>query len=257
MAPRFSQVLLTDELWIQRCLARVPRSDFGLEWAPGKGALTEGLLDRWTYTLGLELDPGFCRILRGRFPARKLGVIRADAQQYPLPTRPSSYPLVGNLPYHVTGPLLEKLLRESSQLMEFQGLLQWEVARRITAEPGDSEYRSLSLLFRVFGEVSLLHRLPPEAFTPTPEVESGWIRFEPDDPPSTPDRLERLFRAARRCFRYPRKTLLNNLAEDTDQKPVWTEYFEQWGWDSRRRPHTLSVDDFKRVVSAWQSIESC
>lgn len=249
MTPGPSQILLTDGGCKQRCLAEVDDSNFGLEWACGRGALTEGLLEKWDCLVGYELDENYCRELNRKFSEADFYLVRTDILAYPLPVRPTPYPLVGNLPYHLTGPLLMKILRNSEQLACFQGLVQLEVAERMTARPGDSEFSSLSLLYQLHGEINSPHQLPATAFTPQPEVDSAWVNFTPD---KSYDNFEQLRRLARRCYRYPRKTLLNNLAEDKEDKQEWRQFFESKNWNTKLRPHQLEPTKFLEVFDRWQ-----
>lgn len=248
MGEPHSQVLLRDEEWIHRCLARVPTAEFGVEWAPGDGALTSGLVERWEYTAAFEIDARLAGLLRDRLGSDRLGIVRADIVEYPLPARPGGYPLVGSLPYHLTGPLLIRVLRAHDRIDEFQGMVQWEVAHRLAAEPGESDYRGISLLYRWMGDVELLHRVPADAFRPAPRVDSAWIRYRPGRSPAS---FEAVRRFVRRCFRHPRKTLINNLTEDPEEKAVWRDWMRSRGWDPRRRPSTLNPGDLEELIEAW------
>lgn len=247
--PSLSQVLLTNDRWRQRLAAWVPEAPFGLELGPGKGSLTELLLDRWEYTVAIDLDAEFCRILQERFGDRKLGIIRADLTQYPLPEQSSPYPVFGNLPYHVTGPLLVTLVRGVDRICRFQGLVQWEVARRLRAEPGSSEYRSISVLLQWAFEVEVRDRVPASAFNPQPEVDSGWIDLRPRDPEEPFEPFRKLLKQS---FQQPRKTLMNNLGEESEEKEFWSDWMEDRGWDPRIRPHSLTVDEYREVFSSWK-----
>ncbi len=251
MCPRLSQVLLTDENWLQRIATRINYADFGVEWACGRGALTEYLLPERNFLLGMELDENFCRKLAGKFENSNLFLIQTDILKYPLPDKHTPYPLVGNLPYHLTGPLLIKILRNSPKLNSFAGLIQQEVARRIIARPGDRNYGSLSLLFDLYGRVEAVYDLPPGAFSPPPEVNSTWIEFFPA---KNDLNFESARKLTRKCFRYPRKTLLNNLAENKEMKKRWRQWLQEKGIDSRIRPNKLTPELFLEVHSKWKEI---
>ncbi|MGM0381126.1 MAG: ribosomal RNA small subunit methyltransferase A, partial [bacterium] len=179
MVPELSQVLLSDENWLQRINFRINPAEFGVEWACGRGALTGHLVDKWDCLLGIELDDRFCEELVNKFKNACFYPVRADILNYPLPKKISPYPLVSNLPYHLTGPLLIKILRNSPKLKSFQGLVQKEVAERITAKPNDKQYGSISLLFDLCGEVCNIYQVPASAFSPAPAVDSCWIEFFP------------------------------------------------------------------------------
>ncbi|MFB6346648.1 MAG: rRNA adenine dimethyltransferase family protein [bacterium] len=250
--PSLSQVLLTDEYWRQRSAAVVPEASFGVEWASGKGALTELLTATWDYLLAMELDAEFCRVLRRKLSADEAGVLRTDVLSYPLPERSDTYPLVGNLPYHLTGPLLEKLAKNTSTMGSFTGLIQWEVAHRLDANPGDSEYRSISVLMNWAFDVRLLDRVPGSAFTPEPDVDSGLIQLKS----KSPDRpFESMSTLIQRCFQQPRKTLLNNLADSSEQKDSWRLWMQQNNWNIKRRPSSLTVEEIKEVHDRWAQDE--
>jgi len=246
---RLSQVFLSDSQWVRRLSSRVQPVEFGLEWACGRGALTRQLLEKFDYLLGMELEQKFCLELAEKFSKHKFGIIRADILKYPLPGRNDTYPLISNLPYHLTGPLLIKILRNSSKLKCFRGLLQKEVARRVTARPGDRNYGSLALLFDLCGKVEGVYDLPAGAFTPPPKVQSTWIEFFPGEPV---DDFESMRVLTRRLFRYPRKTLLNNLVEDKEMKKKWRKWLVKKEIDTRIRPNNLTPDLFREVYIKWK-----
>ncbi|MFB6355315.1 MAG: rRNA adenine dimethyltransferase family protein [bacterium] len=222
---------------------------FGVEWAPGKGALTRHLTQYWDYILAVEIDQEFCRHLSREYSSQSVGVVRGDIQSIEMPVRPDAYPVVGNLPYHITGPLMMKILEISDRITQFQGLVQWEVARRLVEEPGGSDYGGLSLLYQWMGEVKVLHRVPSEAFTPRPNVDSGWIRYHPH---RSPDDLKGVQNLVRTCFRHRRKTLLNNLAGEGNSKGGWKKWMEQQGWNVQRRPQTLKPSELEDLVKEWK-----
>lgn len=253
MSASLSQVLLTDDHWRQRFVAHVPGAGFGVEWAAGSGSLTDLLVEKWEYLLALELDQNFSRQLRKKYPETRAGIIRTDISQYPLPVHEEPYPLVGNLPFHLTGPLLEKLARESGCFEVFHGLVQWEVAERIGASPGESEYRSISVLMDWAFEVDVIDRVPREAFSPVPDVDSGWIKLEPKPRDRSFDAFSSFIQD---CFQQPRKTLLNNLAEFAGDKEHWQSWMQDRNWKTRRRPSSLTVTEMKEVYDHWIDLTS-
>ncbi|MFP4686718.1 MAG: ribosomal RNA small subunit methyltransferase A [bacterium] len=251
MTPELSQVLLRDRDWIERCLMTVAAAPFGIEWASGRGALTVSLLERWNYLLGMELDFSFCRHLKQIIPAHKGAVICADINSYPLLKLDRPYPLVGNLPYHLTGPLLIKILAAGNRISRFQGLVQKEVAARLQAKPGDSKFGSLSLLFNVCGEIKVHFVVPATAFSPVPGVDSAWIDFIPRSNRYNFDKLKKF---ARQVFRWPRKTLLNNLAASVSNKETWRRHFEEQQLKETVRAHQLPVSKLMEVFSEWEKL---
>lgn len=210
--------------------------------------MTGELINRWHEGLAIDLDHSALVQCKRRFSEPGWGFIRADLTNYPLPERHQRYPLVGNLPYHVTGPALISMISSAHYLRSFQGMLQWEVAERLSADPGDSEFRGISLLFDRLGSIEVPFRIPASAFRPEPAVDSAWIEFTPDSD-AEPDPKIQSF--VRRCFRHPRKTLINNLADRTENKQRWRSWMNEQDWDSRRRPQSLTVNDLEVLYSAW------
>lgn len=188
-----------------------------VEIGPGKAAITDLLAARAARLFAIELDPALAAALRFRFRDNPhVNVLEADVLSVDLASlamgKGRSLAVVGNLPYYITSPILAHLFAQERALSSAVVMVQREVAERIVAEPGTSEYGLLSVLCRIHAEVELLFHLPPEAFTPPPEVHSSVVRllFAPRwaelGVESAPFRR---FLAA--CFAQKRKTLGNNL----------------------------------------------
>jgi 16S rRNA (adenine1518-N6/adenine1519-N6)-dimethyltransferase len=208
-----------------------------LEIGPGKGALTEELLAVAQKVIALEVDPVLVHYLRQRFAeaigAGKLLVIEGDvlsADLHALAERPV---IVGNLPYYITSPILEKVLSLGGAWERAVFLVQAEVADRVAAVPGTRDFGYLSVLAQVRTNVENLFRVPRDAFKPPPKVESAVIRLTPRAPQVAD--LAGFLRFAQLCFRQKRKTLRNNLA-DTYGKDVVDELPE-----AKSRAEQLSV----------------
>ena len=177
-----------------------------LEIGPGRGALTEKLLHRASRVIAIELDPALVEHLRRRFDSR-LEVIHQDVLAADF-TRWPGAPIVGNLPYYITSPILEKAVRSGFPRAVF--LMQKEVAERLTAAPGSRDYGFLTVQTAVFARARMLFEVKPSAFQPPPKVDSAVVLLEPR-PPAVSDPAE-FVRFAGACFRQKRKTLRNNLA---------------------------------------------
>jgi 16S rRNA (adenine1518-N6/adenine1519-N6)-dimethyltransferase len=177
-----------------------------IEIGPGRGALTEKLLKRAQRVIAIEVDRYLVDHLRARFDDR-LGVVQADVLQIDL-THWGRAPIVGNLPYYITSPILEKVVRHDFTRAVF--LMQKEVAERLVALQGSRDYGYLSVQTGVFARARLLFEVKPAAFHPPPKVDSAVVLLEPR-PPVTDD-PDGFLRFAGACFKQKRKTLRNNLA---------------------------------------------
>lgn len=176
-----------------------------VEIGPGRGALTEKLLQRASRVVAVELDHNLVDHLRARFDDR-LEVVHQDVLACDLSRWPG-VPIVGNLPYYITSPILEKIARLDYARAVF--LVQKEVAQRLAAVPGSRDYGFLTVQTAVFAQARLLFEVKPSAFHPPPKVDSAVVLLERRPPAvSDPDALVRFAGA---CFRHKRKTLRNNL----------------------------------------------
>jgi 16S rRNA (adenine1518-N6/adenine1519-N6)-dimethyltransferase len=205
------------------------REPLVVEIGPGRGALTEKLLHRADRTVAVELDPYLADHLRSRFPALEVlhaDVLAADLAQWGRPV------IAGNLPYYITSPILEKVLRLDFIRAVF--LVQKEVADRLAAAPGSRDYGFLTVHTAVFAHARKLFEVKPSAFHPPPKVDSAVVLLEPR-PPVVPN-PEAFLRFAGLCFRHKRKTIRNNLAETYGK-----ELIEAWP-ESSSRAEQLSLE---------------
>jgi 16S rRNA (adenine1518-N6/adenine1519-N6)-dimethyltransferase len=188
-----------------------------VEIGPGRGALTQKLLTRAARVIAVELDPYLADYLRSRYSAEVVhaDVLSTDLAQWGRPV------IAGNLPYYITSPIIEKVLRLDFIRAVF--LVQKEVADRLAAAPGSRDYGFLTVQTAVFSHARKLFEVKPSAFHPPPKVDSAVVLLEPR-PPVVAD-SEAFLRFAGLCFRHKRKTIRNNLAETygKDLVDAWPE----------------------------------
>jgi 16S rRNA (adenine1518-N6/adenine1519-N6)-dimethyltransferase len=233
-----------------------------LEIGPGLGVLTGGLLEAGAAVTAVELDDGLAARLVDRFAAAVaigtndplapggLVLINDDALDQDLVRlRPAPYDVVANLPFHITSPILHRLLGAPPRPERLVLMVQREVAERIAAAPGKMSYLSVFVQYHAAARIAL--RVPRTAFEPAPEVESAVIVLTPypaDDrlDPAEEDELWRLVQAG---FRERRKMLHNVLAR---QLPLTSTQvataLEAAGIASDRRPQTLAVGEWIRLL---------
>jgi 16S rRNA (adenine1518-N6/adenine1519-N6)-dimethyltransferase len=236
-----------------------------LEIGPGLGILTGGLLDARARVTAVELDAGLAAYLRERLePAiagGRLQLVEADALDLDLPNLvPSPYRVVANLPYHITSPILHRLLERAPRAERLVLMLQAEVADRVAAPPGRMSY--LSAFVQYHATVRVAARVPPEAFEPAPKVASAVVVLEPRaERPLAADAEPVLWGLVRAGFRERRKMIRNVLArqlrggDDGATGPlVGQDHVDRAlataGIAGDRRPQTLSVDDWLRLLEA-------
>ncbi len=180
-----------------------------IEIGPGRGALTKHLLRRTDELHAIELDESLVAFLQAQFAAEpKLRVHHGDALTTDL-TQWGPGIVTGNLPYYITSPIIEKFLKLNHDFPLAVFLMQWEVAERISAQPGTRDYGYLTVAVQLVCDVELICKVPPTAFSPPPKVDSGAVRLQRKT--QTVPNLRDLLAFVSRCFTHKRKTLRNNL----------------------------------------------
>jgi 16S rRNA (adenine1518-N6/adenine1519-N6)-dimethyltransferase len=203
-----SRKSILDRIAEAACGERVPRV---IEIGPGKGALTESLLDRADKVVAIEVDPHLVHYLHQKFrdpiEQGRLEVIEGDV----LKTNFEGAVIVGNLPYYITSPILEKVFALGDSWSRAVFMMQTEVAERLAAKPGTRDFGYLSVQTQVHAQPEILFAVPRDAFRPPPKVDSAVVRLERRSLPEVADPASFL-KFASMCFRHKRKTLRNNLA---------------------------------------------
>ena len=229
-----------------------------LEIGPGRGVLTSVLAQRARRLIAIEVDRVLSAQLRMNFAlAQNVEIIEGDILAVDFHTifglkpglgrpgldiKPEPARVVGNLPYFLTSDILLRLFSFRQYFDTMVLMVQREVADRIAARPGGSEYGLLSATAQLYTKVEKLFTVPPGAFAPPPQVHSAVIRLTPDS------RLERLgvdekefIRFLKLSFGQKRKTLWNNLKLDYDPARLRAA-LEKTGIKPNVRAETLTLE---------------
>jgi len=227
-----------------------------VEIGAGLGTLTAHLLETGAEVWAIERDRDLCQVLRAELGEHPRFVLHeADAVRFDYTTAAGSRPpkIVGNLPYHLTGPLLFRLLEAHAVTGSWVVMIQKEVADRLCAKPGSKVYGGITAaLSRVRDIVGIAH-VPPGAFLPPPRVDSSVIRLDPRATPRGEVASEAGYLAlVRAAFQRRRKTLLNALGALASRERVLA-WCEQAGVDSRLRPERLGAEEFAALQRAREA----
>jgi len=247
---RFSQNFLHDAHYIERIVNAIDPQpgDRLLEIGPGLAALTAPLVARAQHLTCVEIDRDLAARLRQRFSPGQLTLVEADALELDWRALAAADPrplrIVGNLPYHISTPLLFALLPITDRVRDQHFMLQKEVVDRMAAEPGSDDYGRLSVMLQWRYAVTRLFVVPAGAFSPPPQVQSAIVRLLPRPvealPQVDPQRFAQVVAAA---FGQRRKTLRNALSALLDEARIRAA-----GIDPQARGETLRVDDFVRLA---------
>ncbi|WP_053361253.1 16S rRNA (adenine(1518)-N(6)/adenine(1519)-N(6))-dimethyltransferase RsmA [Bacillus sp. FJAT-27251] len=243
--------------------AELTESSAVIEIGPGIGALTEQLAKRSKKVMAFEIDQRLLPILEDTLsPYDNVTIVHQDILKADVQSRIDEIlagfediMVVANLPYYVTTPIIMKLLEEKLPIRGIVGMLQKEVADRISAKPGTKEYGSLSIAVQYYTMAETVMIVPKTVFIPQPNVDSAVIRLTLREKPAVAVKDETFFfQVTRSSFAQRRKTILNNL---TSQLPGGKEKKEgiqaalkQAGIEGTRRGETLSIEEFGALSDA-------
>ncbi len=227
-----------------------------LEIGPGTGILTRRLLDKAAAVVAIEIDHDLCRKLEQQFAeVNTFLLLQGDILQLDLAAALKKHPdfqapnkVVANIPYYITGPILEKLLGTLAQpnLAPFDAivlLVQQEIAARLAAAPGSKTFSGLSVNVQYLADCDIICEVPPTAFKPPPKVFSAVIRLRPRPFPlqaRDPRFLQQLVKLG---FASKRKMLRNNLASVIDRANL-LDLFQELDIPANVRAEDLGVTNW-------------
>lgn len=235
--------------------AELSPEDYVLEIGPGLGALTELILDSGARVLAIEKDQRLVEFLRKRFAGARLEIVHGDALDFDL--RPlfaeRRVKVIANLPYYIASQLLLKFTKYPSPISLWLFMLQKEMAKRIAASPGTSDYGALSLVLQLQHRVEFLRTVPASVFLPQPDVDSAFVRITPRPPDEFPQHdPETFFRIVRQGFSQRRKQLRNLLRSEI---PEWEKAAGAIGFDPRARAEELGLEQWIALSNLVHSLE--
>lgn len=235
---------------------RFAKGDCVLEIGPGTGILTRRLLPLVESLVAVEIDRDLCQLL-----SKQLGktenflLLQGDFLTLDLPSYLAAFPnfhkpnkVVANIPYNITGPIIEKLLGTIANpnpepFDSIVLLVQKEVAERLYAKPGSKTFGALSVRVQYLAECELICTVPAGAFHPPPKVDSAVVRLRPrkiEIPALNPRQLENFLKLG---FGSKRKMLRNNL-QSVIERDRLSHLLEQLKINPQARAEDLGVQQW-------------
>jgi len=254
----FGQNFLVDKNYIQKIISVVDPTleDTIVEIGPGRGALTERLVERAGHVVAIELDRDMVTVLNARFSSRaNFELLMTDALEVDFAKLSrqagKKLKLVANLPYYISTAILQRLVEQREAFSSMVLMFQREVVDRITAEPGSRDRGYLSVLVQAFIDCRRLFDVPPAAFRPQPKVWSSVAMFTPrsNEPAWLADKFKLVVGAG---FGQKRKTLNNNFrsaAKSLNIHPATiADLLRDCDIDPTRRAETLTLEEWARLA---------
>lgn len=219
------------------------QKDLCIEIGPGLGTLTASLFKKFKRVIAVEFDVELARKLPGSFPGKNLEVVCEDILKYNFENISGEYYVAGNIPYYITSPIVEKIIRLKNPPKRAVLLMQKEVAERICAE----KESVLSLVVKNYANCYLGSVVSRDEFSPPPKVDSRILVLEPfTNGAKYPDELMRMIKVA---FAAPRKKIVHNLAGYRNREEL-KQILERLNLNINARPADLHLDDYFRLYCA-------
>jgi 16S rRNA (adenine1518-N6/adenine1519-N6)-dimethyltransferase len=247
------QHFLSDATVLERIAdsAKLTGTETVIEIGPGRGALTDLLVERAGRLIAIEYDRALAAKLVERYAARKnVEIVQADVLSVDFGALAKGpYRLLGNVPYYITTPIIFQALEPPRPDVAVY-LVQREVADRLVAPPGGKEYGALTVNVGAVATVEILFHVPATAFRPPPKVESAVVRITPRSDPVVPPGDEAAFRAfVQATFTMRRKQMqrIMRSLKNLDAERA-TAALAAAGIDPMARPETLDGAAFARLL---------
>lgn len=251
----FGQNFLVDREVLEQVIAaaELDATEQVLEVGAGTGVLTRELAARTRRVVAVEIEQAMLALLAETTRNYPNVEIMARNLLYLDPREvfgADPYKLVANLPYYITAPTFRHFLESANPPRLFVVMVQYEVAKRMVAEPGDLSLLGVSVQF--YGSPRMITRVPAGAFYPAPKVDSAILRLDLHRQPPLTSQHERdtFFRLVQAGFSERRKQIHNSLTSGLHRK---NEEVRAWlaaaGIETRRRAETLSIEEWLRL---WQ-----
>ena len=230
--------------------ATLEPEDVVVEIGAGLGSLTDPLARRVKKVCALEIDSSLADALKERFSGSEtVEVVWGDALQFdfgaPFRRWKRKLKVVANLPYEISSPMIFRLLKEREYFSLLVLMVQLEVARRITAQPGTRDYGPLAIWSQLYSDVRIAFQVKPNSFIPPPQVQSAVVNFRFLPSPRAEVGEEReLERVIRSVFTYRRKTLKKALHLGGFSDSLIRQALEETGIPPSARGETLSLERF-------------
>ncbi|MBQ7668476.1 MAG: 16S rRNA (adenine(1518)-N(6)/adenine(1519)-N(6))-dimethyltransferase RsmA [Clostridia bacterium] len=262
---KYGQNFLINEEVLDKILksADIKNEDLVIEIGPGLGNLTKRLCDKAGEVVAIEIDKEMANILTQEYEnLHNLHIVNMDVMKCNLSEIINEYPnltvkVVANLPYYITTPIIMKLLEEEYDIKLIEVMVQKEVANRLCAKPGTSDFGAITLAINFYTNIDYIVTVPAKDFLPAPNVDSAVTRMEIVKNKIEVEDKNLLFSIIKASFLMKRKTLLNSLGSAKIlgiDKASLGNILEKLNIPQNVRAENLSIEDFNRLTSEYIKI---
>ena len=235
--------------------AGVDKNTTVIEIGTGAGTLTRAIASKAKRVISFEIDRELKPFLEDIFKpydnieVRFQDIMKVDLKSFEDDIN-EKYVMIANLPYYITTPIIFKFLEEANNLTAMYIMVQLEVAERLTAKAGTSEYGAITPAIEIIGDARISRKVSRNMFTPKPNVDSAIVEIKLNKNKYEIADLSLVKKVITASFQMRRKTLTNNLkmAFGKDVQ-FWAELLESLGFSKTVRGETLSALDFVNLAN--------
>ncbi len=246
------QHFLTDKHILQKIIqsSKLKADDIVIEIGPGQGVLTQLMAPDVKKLICIETDRDLIEPLRSSFGS-EAQIIHADFLQWDMSELPDNIKVIGNIPYYISTPIIEKLIANRSKISDVFLTVQLEFGQRLTALKG-KEYGSLSCFAQYYADIKVLFKIKNTCFRPSPKVDSCFVHMKFKElNEDLAGNEEALFKMIQTAFGQRRKTIVNSL-KGLAAKEKLEEALGALNINFNARPENLTlsnyIDLYKRLM---------
>ena len=253
---RLGQNFLIDKNIQNKIIAafELKSSDYILEIGSGRGELTKLIAPNVSKVYALEIDSWLCEVSRINLKSySNVEIINKDILKFDITKHLLGFrnriKVVGNIPYYITSPIIEHLLKTPVILDMVFITVQKEFAKRMVSSSGSKEYGSFSCFVQYYTEPKILFYIKKSCFSPEPKIDSCLLRMNIKHKPILNQKQERLFfKIIRAAFNQRRKTLRNSLKDILPRKQLEI-FYSKYNINPNIRPEQLDLKDFINLTN--------
>lgn len=229
---------------IQAC--ELKPEDAVVEIGPGQGVLTRLIAPQVNRLIAVEADRDLIGPLRDSLPS-SVEIIHADFLKWDMSRLPSGVKIIGNIPYYISTPIIEKLIQDRTKFDTAFLTVQLEFGQRLTAKAGGKDYGSLSCFAQYHADIKMLFKIKNTCFKPVPKVDSCFLRLMMRPYPEGSASDERfLFKLIQTAFQQRRKNIINSLKGLVGKEKL-EESLGSLGIDFNARPENLTLLNYIKL----------
>ncbi len=214
-----------------------------VEIGPGQGVLTRLIAPLVKRLICVETDRDLIGPLRSGLPS-SVEIIHADFLKWDMGHLPPGVKVIGNIPYYISTPIIEKLITDRTKFSAAFLTVQLEFGGRLTAKAGGKDYGSLSCFTQYYADIKMLFKIRNTCFKPVPKVDSCFLRLMMRPQPQEPALDEEfLFKLIQTAFQQRRKNIVNCL-KGLAAKEKLEEALKALGINFNARPENLTLSNY-------------